>query len=248
VARSRPVLTAVLAIGAALACTGVARAQDPQASATVSLADGPTGARGAHRMTVTWSAACASAAANVRPELVIDVLAVPKRAGAEPLSVGEVQPEDAQGETALTVAAGARVFAQIRNRCTRLEFVPPGPGGDDTIEHTDDVTARSAGTILIPPWIGHARLTGCGRLHLRSGWLVHSFLRRTGEQAARRAIQIRLRGAGLHGVVHPAHVGFALGEPLDVVVAPRRTGRLRISARFAGVRSNTVALRVKRIC
>lgn len=246
--RSRPVLTLLLTLLASLGPAGVARAQAPEASATVSLADGPRAARGAHRMTVTWSAACGSAAPSVRPELVIDIMFVRKRAGAEPLSLASAHPDAAEGSQVLTVPAGGRVFARIRNRCTLLEFVPPGPGGDDTIEHTDTATARSAGTILIAPWIGHARLTGCGRLHLNSQWLVESFLRRTTEKAALRATRIRLRGAGLHRDIRPATVGFNYGEPIEAVIAPRRTGRLRVSASFAGVRSNTVSVRVRRTC
>jgi hypothetical protein len=232
---------------ASLVPAGLALAQEPEASTTVSLADGPRVARGAHRMTVTWSAACGSAT-SVRPEIVIDIMFVRKRAGAEPLSLASAQPEAAQGAQVITVPAGGRVFARIRNECTRLEFVTPGPDGEDTIEHTDVATARSAGTILIAPWIGHARLTGCGRLHLNSQWVVDSFLRRTGAKAALRATRIRLRGAGLHGDIRPASMGFAFGEPIDAVIAPRRTGRLRVSVSFAGVRSNTVSVRVRRIC
>lgn len=242
--RSRLILTVLLAVAGALLPAGAASAQDPQASASVSLADGPQVAHGAHRMTVTWSAACASADASVLPQVAIDVMVVRKRARAKPEPVVSVYPNGAQGSKAVTVDAGGRVFAQIRNECTRLEFVTPTePDGEDTIEHTDRITARSPGTIAIPPWIGHARLTGCGRLRLESRWLGL-----TTPKAAMRAMRIRLRGAGLHTDVRPAKVDFRLGERIEADIAPRRTGRLRISASIGGVRSNTVVVHVRRVC
>ena len=233
---SRLIPAVLLALGMSLGCAGVAHAQDPQASATVSLADGPQVAHGAHRMTVTWSAACASADSSVRPELLVSIMLVPKRAGAKPKSIAGIQPMAAQGSQAIRVDAGGRVFAQIRNVCTRLEFVTPtDPDGEDTIEHTDRATARSTGTVAIPPWIGQARLTGCGRLRLESRWLGL-----TTPKAFRRAVRIRLRGAGLHADVRPAKVAFRLGEHITANIRPAARdacGSRRASPACAATRS-----------
>jgi hypothetical protein len=267
VKRIAKALGLVLVVSAFLAPAASANHVAPSVSATLTLGkavrscnlDGVC-SRG-RRATVSWNASCGPAApAEALESVDVGIFGV-RRNGARFAYDGEALEDapPASGSMGMTAGPGLRFFGEVTVTCNDTVT----DAEDNLVEHRASATSAPTQQIYLPPQLVSARTTRSGFCGVRvptskvDKWLqagqyaelayTLSFssasLMKPGV-APLRQVKLFARGAGVRLKRTPDRDMLRDPGVIGTWLTPRRGGTLRVWARIAGKKTNTLRVRV----
>lgn len=213
---------------------------------------------GYRRATVTWSTTC-----GAEPDVGVEFFAA-RKDGGRPILLDSDTASGPSGSTSALLRPGAHVFAIVTQHCTWADRDGTGPE-----EHTVTVRSAPSPQVTIPPWLSSVSVQSGSYCNFNPGSRTVLQARRRGNivsfstdfvdrsllgagrrtSAGVRQRRLRATGAGVRLSRRPEVFllqEFGRREPFQGLlrVNAGRSGWLKLWEEVAGVRSNTLAIRV----